>query len=165
MLTDHQVQSCHWETIAEEHIDHVASICSSFVFDALCHHSAEDVRDNVWAQHLEDTLQNRKHTALTFLKCISRSFQDYPINHNHYYTETVQKIRRQRDLSHGKQAAHEATVHDEILNEKGTGYIKVERISPTKFVQSLTQNTELDMLQFSCEEALDCMRAIYKVNF
>lgn len=43
------------------------------------------------------------------------------------------------------------------------GYVTVQSIEPALFKKSFTQNIEADMLKVNCEEALDSMRAIYKV--
>ncbi len=68
-------------------------------------------------------------------------------------------------MNHWKCAAGEETVYEQKWDKKTSDYVSVERFDGPKFVKAFVQRTELDMLRFVCEEALDCMRAIYKVCF
>jgi hypothetical protein len=150
--------------LATEHIDNIAKICSDFVYDAVNESCTADVRDNVSAQQLEEALRSRESQGFESLEKIMRSFQDHPINHNHYYTDTVQKIRQEREQKRLDRAFQAATIKEQKWNEDSNRFEHVDKIDPGACIQALAHDMEADMVLFSCEEALDCTRANYKVS-
>lgn len=158
-----QQQSRRWETMAEDHIDEIASMCSDFLYDLLENSCAKDVAANLWTMHLDEALKCRQKEASKSLRKIMRVYRDHPINHNHYYTDTVQKIRQQRDEQRMKQAFESATIDERVRDESGD-WRTARRTNPGEFLATFRRQTEADMRRFACEEALDCMRSIYKVS-
>lgn len=150
--------------MATEHINDVAKICSDFIYDAVNENCTADVRDNLWTQQLEEALRARESLAFGSLEKIMRSFRDHPINHNHYYTDTVRKIRQEREQKRLNRAFQSATIKEQKWSEDFDRYEHVEKIDSTACIRALAHDTEADMILFSCEEALDCTRAIYKVS-
>ncbi|KAL5041207.1 hypothetical protein BDW71DRAFT_212352 [Aspergillus fruticulosus] len=83
----------------------------------------------------------------------------HPITYNHYFTETLQKIRGER---------HEAEISKTIQRFFGVSnldepYLTTTSINLNQLVRSLLQQTEPNMVGFASAEALDCMLACYKV--
>ncbi|KAL4982526.1 P-loop containing nucleoside triphosphate hydrolase protein [Aspergillus falconensis] len=83
----------------------------------------------------------------------------HPITYNHYFTETLQKIR-------GEQ--HESEISKTIqwffgVSNLDEPYLTSTSINLNQLVRSLLQQTEPNMVRFASVEALDCMLAYYKV--
>ena len=149
--------------MAEDHIERVSQMCLDFMKDLLCENSAKDVSDNVWTITLEEEMHTREVRAHEFLHKIMRAYQDHPINHNHYYTDTIQNVRQRREERRLQRAIEDSTKKIDIRD--GGGHLRsVTEIDPGGALKSFSPQTEADMLRFSCQEALDCMRSIYKVS-
>lgn len=102
-------------------------------------------------------MQQRSRDALKELDKLLADARDFPINYNHYYTDTVHMKRQQRMLEQLEGFAPEAVTPDEW-----------ENTSPKEVIESAIETwgncTTADMEDFSCEEALDCLLAIYEVS-
>lgn len=88
--------------------------------------------------------------------------KEFPINYNHYYTDNIHKKRQHKIKAeiekHFRAVPHEAQVRyheDDELDVPATfrGVLQ-------KWADTVTPNME----DFSSEEALDCLLAIYKVS-
>lgn len=126
------------------------------MYDLLAENCADDVRDTVWTQLLEETLKTRESQAQSFLNKIMRTYRDHPINHNHYYTDTIQKIRHNREKRRLRQEMSYLSPPEDSEDVK---FNNTHTFAKTGALERVS-----DMGRFSCEEALDCMRAIYKVR-
>lgn len=112
-------------------------------------------------------LKSRKQAALEELARLIKDKKAFPINYNHYYTDNVHKRRGKRIEEQIQQHVPEGT--------KGStrkGYLEVpsfdgpETDAKTKLEQAVSKwadSVSADMEEFSCEESLDCLEAIYKV--
>lgn len=107
-------------------------------------------------------LHTRHKEALEELKSIIEDLRSYPINYNHYYTNTITKRREDRQKEILSEILEEATQHvklDDYMSTHTSTIVDINQV-----VQKFSNNSELDMERFSCEEALDCLLAIYKVS-
>lgn len=91
----------------------------------------------------------------------------YPINYNHHYIDTIKSRRRNRQRAALAETVKQATKTTSVPAHHGsvdwptaTTTVDLEQV-----VKSWTDNTDRNMENFSCEEALDCLLAIYKVRF
>jgi hypothetical protein len=107
---------------------------------------------------IDPVLKTRREAAVAELDKLIKDRDDFPINYNDYYTETIRKLREERiteklkqDFS-GKFSTSSSHWGDHIAQWVGT------------CMKGISGKTEADMNRFSCEEALDCLRAIYKVS-
>lgn len=101
-------------------------------------------------------LQERCQDALKELDKLLADAKDFPINYNHYYTDTVHMKRQQRMLEQLGDFAPDDIVLDEWESTSAREVIKTA-------VHNWGNSTTADMEDFSCEEALDCLLAIYQV--
>lgn len=85
----------------------------------------------------------------------------FPSTYNHYFTDTIQKIRQRKHQKTYKDAqkASEATV--ETFNPNRTTAMKTY-VDPAKLQAAMSASIERDMDIFSSAEALDTQRAYYK---
>ncbi len=154
-------QSAPWEGIARSHIDKVWKAVEDFL-----HHAAAHVADTTTSRALcqnffEPTLKqlladlNEKTTEL-----LIPHQKGHPITYNHYFTQTLQKLRYGRNKD----------VYANVVKK----FFGVPSLEPPHYcnrnhdlrqlIDALVQCTEPDMDRFACSEALDCMDAYYKVD-
>ncbi|KAJ5041281.1 uncharacterized protein L3040_005829 [Drepanopeziza brunnea f. sp. 'multigermtubi'] len=145
-----------WEKLALSHVDAVAKICRSFLKQLLRDNYPPDVEARIWAFKIEEQLRVRYHNAVEELKKLTHDLRSYPINYNHYYTDTIAKRRQQRQKAALKKAMEEGTAA--AWNSDGLD-LDVSRV-----VRSFADQINPNMDSFSCEEALDSLFAIYKVT-
>lgn len=89
-------------------------------------------------KELDELLQDRK---------------DFPINYNHYYTDTITAKRQER-------------LQKQVLDKLPAGTIDMA-LCHSDFQRAFHKwgtSATADMEAFSCEEALDSLLAIYKVS-
>ncbi|GKZ37752.1 hypothetical protein AbraIFM66950_009435 [Aspergillus brasiliensis] len=85
--------------------------------------------------------------------------QGHPITYNHYFTETLQKIRAER-----RAVCIRKTLKDFFGIQDLQNYsLYRNSYNLEDLVQSLLSFDEPDMIRFASTEALDCMLAYYKV--
>lgn len=163
-------QSTKWESFAKEHVELVAETCTDFLTQLFEEKCPEDVRIRLWGSQIEDALKTREQQALLELDRIMEDVKSYPINYNHYYTDIVKKGRQKREL-----AALTALLKDSQLEgDDGDGQpcsVGKSHRSPlpapldlSRIIEHFTSNPHPDIERHSCEEALDCLLAIYKVH-
>ncbi|KAI9048411.1 hypothetical protein LZ554_007247 [Drepanopeziza brunnea f. sp. 'monogermtubi'] len=147
-------QSSGWEKLALSHVDAVAKMCRRFLKQLLCDNYPPDVEARIWSFKIEEELRGRYHNAVEELKKLTRDLRSYPINYNHYYTDTIAKRRQQRQ----KAALQKA------MNEETCAGWKSADLDVSKVVRSFAAEINPNMDSFSCDEALDSLFAIYKVT-
>lgn len=85
--------------------------------------------------------------------------KNFPINYNHYYTDTVSKQRQDRQKAALKECIGSSANATVFRAPSLTSSDVVERI-----VAKFHEQIDPSMENFSCEEAIDCLLAIYKVS-
>jgi hypothetical protein len=119
----------------------------------------------LWDTKIHDALKQRSHLASEELAKIMEDTKGYPINYNHYYTDTIKRRRQNRQRIAIKETAEKAS-KTTILPEQA--FVENPAVTTTvdidQLVQSLAESNDHNMENFSCEEALDCLFAIYKVR-
>ena len=152
-------QSCKWREIAENHLEAVATVCGQFLKNLLRDKCPQDVESRLWSSRMEDELRSRKQAALSELGLLMDDLQSYPQNYNHYYTDTIMKRRDDRQRETLMKCVDGASTGTRM-----EGNVRTANIGISDFLTSFFQSTEPDMDKFSCEEALDCLFAIYKAR-
>ncbi|KAI9725706.1 MAG: hypothetical protein M1834_009752 [Cirrosporium novae-zelandiae] len=157
-------QCSNWHQLAVGHVDQVAAICREFLNILLTDKCPKDVRSRLWSAQVEDVLKIRHKAALQELDRIMEDIRSYPINYNHYYTDVINKRRQERQKKNLADCVNNATTHvllPECQSNHTSAIVDIDSA-----VKGYTQQVDPDMEKFSCEEALDCLFAIYKVcNF
>jgi hypothetical protein len=133
-------QSSKWRAFASSHIERVSQICSGFLQKLLKDKCPTDLQSRLWTSIIEDAVEAREKAAFQELDLLMEDLKHYPINYNHYYSDTINRCRVERREK-----------IDAASDKSGT--------APTT-----TAKGERDMENFSCEDALDCLFAIYKVR-
>lgn len=105
-------QSSHWQKLAASHVQRVAQNCTTFLQTLLQDRCPKDVHSRLWVSQIQDVLDTRKAAAMRELESLIEEIQSYPINYNHYYTDTIENRRRARDRASLSNSVESATNHD-----------------------------------------------------
>lgn len=154
-------QSAPWKPIAMKHIDESWSAVKRFMNFACDEVSDAATSKSLFLNVFEPALKMRLDKSTHKTEDLLKPHQNgHPITYNHYFTETLQKIRNKRkedELASSLEKYFGATALSSDDSLKYT--IKVKNL-----MSHLVKETERDMNTFACSEALDCMEAYYKVN-
>ena len=154
-------QSTPWEAIARGHIDKVWNAAKEFLGHVAAYIADATTSKALFQEifkpalnHLLESL-NEKTTEL-----LTPHQKSHPITYNHFFTDTLQKLRNQRSRSEISK-----------IIEQFFGVSSLERshycssnFDLNQLVTTLIQHTERDIKNFASSEALDCMEAYYKVS-
>lgn len=130
------------------------------VLDECC---AEDVKNALWDQHVVGVLAKRDADARDELREKWKSYRDEPMSEDAAYVAKVEARRRKRIDPNIKAIKELLTVNNDFW-EGGSDGRKTERL--WKHVNSLTaaSTDPVSAHWFSCEQALDCLMAIYDIK-
>ncbi|TVY73303.1 Interferon-induced GTP-binding protein MxA [Lachnellula suecica] len=151
-----------WQKLAVEHVDQVSKICNLFLKTLLADKCPEDVERRLWTSRIQQELKNRHQAAVKELGLLMKDHKNFPINYNHYYTDTIAKRRQDRSKAALTKAIEGATSSDTTYNGRDTNTTTSVNIQLA--IASYSSSVDPNMDNFSCEEALDCLLAIYKVS-
>ena len=156
-------QSSNWQGLARQYLESVEEICNRFLKILLEDKCPKDIVSRLRQSLVQDTLKVRYDSALEELGRIVEDNKSYPINYNHYYTETINERRQKRQKAFLAQAIEDATTHEKVdvrLPNLTSASVDVNRA-----VEAYSKSIDPDMEKFGCEEALDCVFAIYEVRY
>ena len=154
-------QSIPWEAIARSHVHKAWKAAKEFLGHAAAYVADATTSRALFQKIFEPALNrlleilNEKTTEL-----LTPHQRSHPITHNHYFTETLQKLCNER---------HQNEYSKIIKQFFGVSSLEKPHYCGRnhdlhELVTTLVQRTEPDMNRFACSEALDCMEAYYKVN-
>jgi GTPase SAR1 family protein len=156
-------QSSRWERLAINHVQSVSTFCSRFLKQLLQDKCPKDVADRIWISKVEDELKTRNKAAFEELGKLLEDLKSYPLNYNHYYTDTIKKRRQEREKDELAKSI-EAATNTETTYSKHGGTETITKVDLAQVLASYSRKIDPNMDNFSCEEALDCLFAIYKVS-
>lgn len=118
---------------------------------------------------IADALKARKEAAMKELAKIINDKKAVPINYNHYYTDNVHKKRAERIEAQIKKHVPDSASPASTTSRcnLGTHYHKPDTDAKEDLERAISKwkdSVTADMEEFSCEESLDCLEAIYKVS-
>ena len=121
----------------------------------------EDTVDGLFREIIDPLMQDRlKALDLKLEEILLPYVHGHPITYNHYFTETIQAVRHQRQ---------EKLITDRLQQRFGRGYEGPVQSVPqgiqiSDLVSTVTARPEANMDKFACSEILLCMEAYYKVG-
>jgi GTP-binding protein EngB required for normal cell division len=156
-------QSQPWEALARSHIEEVARAVKIFFKHLISHIADTSTCGALFHRLVEPALQQivkdlRGKTA----DLLAPHQRGHPITYNHYFTETVQEVRKERS-----RAEFTRVIQD---------FFQIESLHPSGsphhfgdpdyhlLLDALMAHNNPNMNQYACSEALDCMQAYYKVR-
>ncbi len=152
-------QSSPWEAITRSHIEKVwkaakkfLSLTNTYITDAA---TSKALFQKIFEPALNQLLGTLSTKTAELLKPHQKG---HPITYNHYFTEALQKVRNERSKDEYTRI---------ITDFFGTSSLNSVYLNQHRdlrpLVTALVERTEPDMNRFACSEALDCMKAYYKV--
>ena len=155
-------QSQPWEPLARQHLKNVWQAARSFL-DLLISHLADEPTSEALLDQVIDPLMDRKLGEMNqkLDEILTPYKAGHPITYNHYFTETIQRVREKR---------HEAEIALKLRKFLGhkedttVDNVSVKNARMPSLLSALTSRTEADMDRYACSEILDCMEAYYKVG-
>ncbi|KAI1080797.1 interferon-induced GTP-binding protein Mx [Whalleya microplaca] len=161
-------QSEPWEKLANDHIDQAYRVCKKFLLNLLDQKVSSDVKSRIWASMVAEALNKRRLAASSELAKLLQDNRDLPMNYNHYYTENLQKRNQERMKARLQKKLTSSISIKQPTSGKRRRLEKAKKevdMSIDRIVAAASNfTTTPDMEKFSCEEALDCLMAIYKVQ-
>ncbi|KAI0199197.1 interferon-induced GTP-binding protein Mx [Astrocystis sublimbata] len=155
-------QSESWEKLAKVHVENILQLCENFLRDILVDQATSDVKDRFWRFLVVDDLREQCACAFRELDQLVQDNKDYPINYNHYFTDNLQKRRQQKLRAQLQGVLPEPIALSDFNGDIYQRYDVENALE--KVVSACSQKITADMEEFSCEEALDCLLSIYKVQ-
>lgn len=155
-------QSLPWKTIAEDHIKSVWSAVRLSMTHLIAH-VADLITVNIVLQEIVypslDKILLELSDKLSGL--LASHHRGHPITYNHYFTETLKKIRHERRTRQSTTAIRK--LFGEELEDNKDFFNHRSSISLTQLLNSLMDEEGRDMNELAASEALDCVTAYYKV--
>jgi hypothetical protein len=154
-------QASPWEQLARDHIDSSWKACKVFLKHVIAHvadlETSTSLSQKVIGPAMDDILAALRLKTSEVLKPHQ---QIHPITYNHYFTETIQKVRADRKRSDCASAVKR------FFGVSTLGqYTPASSVDLSRLVDILVGGTtEPDMNRFAASEALDHMDAYYKVR-
>ena len=157
-------QSRPWEAIVRAHIQSVWESARVFINLVTAHvadrSTSKMLQEEVFEPAMAKILKNMEKKTSELLSAHKDS---HPITYNHYFTETLQNLRRERierDIEEIVKRFFNITGQDLTTNNNVGNYTW-----PLKnLVVSLAGSNQPSMGGFAAQEALDCLLAYYKVG-
>lgn len=158
-------QSEKWNGLAVEYVDQVADVCRRFLEILLHDKCPKDVISRLHTSMVLDALKARHDDAMDELQRLITEIKSYPINYNHYYTDIVQQRReeRRKAAEAAKSTLENATAAEGSRAEPQTTQASANT-DTDQAIDNYSRRVDPNMDNISCEEALDCMFAIYDVG-
>ncbi|KAL8387043.1 hypothetical protein RB595_010199 [Gaeumannomyces hyphopodioides] len=158
-------QSEGWGKRASAHVELVSKLCDTFLSDLLGRMTPKDLKGRIWTSMVQDTLKAQRRAAMEELEKLLRDRQDFPINYSHYYTDTVHQKRQERIQTQMEKHII-SRVHTPLQRcSAGDHYPRIEIGQEVEGIVSRWGTAATpNMEEFSCNEALDCLLAIYKTQ-
>ncbi|KAL3456109.1 P-loop containing nucleoside triphosphate hydrolase protein [Aspergillus heterothallicus] len=149
-----------WEQLTRSHTDGIWAAAREFLTLVVKHVTDEATSAAVIEEIIIPACDSIKREIDTNARELLMPHQTgHPITYNHYFTETLQKIRAERQEDELTKTLQRFFGVESL---KKPYYID-HPIKLDQLLKSLLQQSEPDMVRFASIEALDCMLAYYKV--
>jgi hypothetical protein len=119
--------------------------------------AAPEVMTRLLAHTVDGALREARNKALQELAHILDDLKRQPITYNHYFTDTLQKIQRDKINDAMKKLLDDSKT-DVNVNHIG----RQTYIDPKILATKMNSHIEQDMDKFAAEQALDTQTAYYK---
>jgi GTPase SAR1 family protein len=156
-------QSEKWQSLAMDHIDAVSELCREFVWSVLECTCPADIAANLQTASITDSLKERFKASQVEFKKILTDKRRHPMTYNHYYTVTVQRMRRLGNGTDMKRCLENATTKERVYKNSGS-WTETSTVDHDKMISEYHGQIELDMDRHSCRDALNALRAFYKAR-
>ena len=153
-------QSAPWKPIVMKHIDESWLAVKRFMSLACDEVSDATTSKSLFLNVFEPAMKSLLDLSMQKTEDLLAPHQkSHPITYNHYFTETLQKIRNKREEDELEAFFRNYFDLSNFSNDTRTK----TTVDIRDLISNLKKGTERDVNNFACSEALDCMEAYYKV--
>ncbi|KAL9610785.1 MAG: hypothetical protein Q9167_004541, partial [Letrouitia subvulpina] len=153
-------QSKPWEGLARSHMRAAWDVAKFFLDILLSHLADETTADRLLHQMVYPSMDRIRHILDEKVSEILKAYKNsHPITYNHYFTETIQKVKEKRRIEQMTQRLQDHWGGGVDFSQP----VEMETLDVSEMISALTISTEADMDRYACMEILDCMEAYYKV--
>lgn len=150
-----------WDQITHNHTDGMWAAAREFLAHVVKHITDEATSAAVIEEIIVPACNSIKREIDTKTRELLMPHKiGHPITYNHYFTETLQKIRADRQEDELAKILQRFFGVDNLKEPYHTEH----SINLDQLLKSLLQKSEPDMVRFASIEALECMLAYYKVT-
>jgi hypothetical protein len=150
-----------WEQLTPSHTDGMWTVTREFLALVVKYVTDDATSAAVIEEIIVPACDSIKREIDTKTKELLAPHQTgHPITYIHYFTETLQKIRAERQEDELAKTLQRFFGVDSLKEP----YCIEHSINLDQLLKSLLQQSEPDMVRFASIEALDCMLAYYKVT-
>jgi hypothetical protein len=155
-------QSRPWQALATQHMEQVARAVTRFLKHLVSHIADASTSGSLFQilvkPALEDIMEDAKRKTMDLLHPHQ---QGHPITYNHYFTETVQQVKRDRSRAELTRIIQDVMDVTSLRPPSSAEYLQIDY---RPLLDALMEHNNPDMNRYACSEALDCMQAYYKVR-
>ena len=152
-------QSRPWEDLTRKHITAVWTAAREFITLAIRHVADEATSTALIDEIIVPVFESMQLEMEAKVKELLIPHQKgHPITYNHYFTDTLQKIRAEHRTGEISKVLQRFFGVDDLQKPYDLNSIDLSQL-----LHSLVHQTESDMVDFASGEASDCMLAYYKV--
>lgn len=162
-------QSKPWNRIALSHLQSTWNAVKTFLELTSAHLTDDVTMDNLLKEVVDPIMSQKIRYAHDKLQeLLAQNQQGHPITYNHYFTETIQKVRQERNEKEAM-GCLQTILGNKIdrplqrtdkLNDLGT----VGAVTVSNLLSALSLSNEANMDRYACSEILICMEVYYKVS-
>ncbi|KAF2259691.1 hypothetical protein CC78DRAFT_524429 [Lojkania enalia] len=154
-------QSQPWEALAQSHIEKVARAVRIFLKRLISHAADASTCGALFQTLIEPALEQIvKDLKGKTADLLAPHRRGHPITYNHYFTETVQKVRKERSRAEFTRVIQDFFGIKSLHSSEARHYGGIDY---HRLLDALIARNEPDMNRYACSEALDCMQAYYQV--
>ncbi|KAJ8117818.1 hypothetical protein OPT61_g1076 [Boeremia exigua] len=156
-------QSRPWQVLATQHMEQVAQAVTQFLQHLVSHIADASTGGALFQTLVEPALENIiKDAKRKTADLLAPHQQGHPITYNHYFTETVQQVKKDRSRAELTRIIKNVFGVTSLGPSSSAEYVNMN-FHP--LLDALMKYNNPDMNLYACSEALDCMQAYYKVAF
>ncbi|CBX97991.1 hypothetical protein IAQ61_010094 [Plenodomus lingam] len=157
-------QSRPWDALAKSHIERIALAVTKFLTHLVAHIADSSTGGALFQTLIEPELENivkiaKRKTA----DLLAQHQHGHPITYNHYFTETVQNIKKERSRAELTCIIQDVFKVTSLGRDEPSECYHSHDYRP--LLEALMEHNNPDTNRYACCEALDCMQAYYKVAF
>lgn len=155
-------QSQPWANLVHEYLDRIVAAARTSLELIIAHSADLSTGESLLGEIINPAFERCVEELRQKVEEVLRPHRrGHPITYNHYFTDTIQKARR----DHAKKQQSKILRSFFGSKSRSSPYgLSFEGIDIEKLLEALNPESESSMDHFACSEATYCMEAYYKVR-
>ena len=154
-------QSRPWEALTREYVELIWDAVKATIDLVLERSTDQNTVKGLKLFIIDRMLESIRNESESMVNTILTPHQrGHPITYNHYLTDNIQNLKESRDR---KSLAKKIDAFFGTAIESGRTKCEAMTFDAKGLLNALSQTNTVDMDRYACMEALDCMKAYYKV--